>query len=80
MRTNDEEMPDPASEQSIPQLSGELIDLLHRGASADELSTRLAQVEQWPDEAIGKATLLERIRMTMTLRNRLEMFQQRESG
>ncbi|RYF61809.1 MAG: GAF domain-containing protein [Comamonadaceae bacterium] len=76
----DEEVPGAASARDPEQLSGELIDLLHQGASADELAIRLAQVEQWPDRAVGKEKLVERIRMTMTLRNRLELFQQRESG
>ncbi|RYF31267.1 MAG: GAF domain-containing protein [Comamonadaceae bacterium] len=77
---NDEEVSDAISARDAERLSGELIDLLHQGANADELTMRLAQVEQWPDEAVGKAKLIERIRMTMTLRNRLELFQQRESG
>ncbi|MEG0044433.1 MAG: GAF domain-containing protein [Comamonas sp.] len=80
MEMNDGEGPNRASARDIEQLSAELIDLLHQGASADELTTRLAQVEQWPDSTVGKATLVERMRMTMALRNRLELFQQRESG
>lgn len=80
MEMNDGEAPDLASARDTEQLSGELIDLLHQGARVDELTRRLAQVEQWPDRAAGKAKLVERIRMTMALSNRLELFQQRESG
>lgn len=80
MEINDGETPHRASARDIEQLSVELIDLLHQGASAEALSGRLAQVEQWPDTTVGKAALVERIRMTMALRNRLELFQQRESG
>ncbi len=62
------------------RITGELIELLHQGASAEEFAMRLAQVETLPGTRVDKAALVERIRMAMAVRNRLESLQQRESG
>ncbi|HVE53772.1 MAG TPA: GAF domain-containing protein, partial [Ramlibacter sp.] len=58
----------------------ELVDLLHQGASAEEFAALLAQAGALPDDLPAKAGLAERIRMGMAVRNRLDLWQQRESG
>lgn len=58
----------------------ELVDLLHQGASADEFAALLAQVEELPGDTPDKAGLAERVRMGMAVRNRLDLWQQREGG
>ena len=58
----------------------DLIGLLHQGAHADEFASRLAQVDQLPEDAPGKSALVELVRMAMAVRNRLELQQQRERG
>lgn len=58
----------------------EVIDLLHHGASADDFAALLARVEELPADAPGKSGLAERVRMGMAVRNRLDLWQQRESG
>lgn len=59
---------------------GELIDLLHQGASADAFAAELARIERLPGRSVHKAALVERTRMAMAVHNRLESLQQRESG
>lgn len=59
---------------------GELVDLLHQGGPAEEFADLLARAEDLPDEMPDKAGLCERIRMGMAVRNRLDLWQQRESG
>lgn len=59
---------------------GELIDLLHHGAPAEDFAALLAQAEDLPHGTPGKSGLAERIRMGMAVRNRLDLSQQRESG
>lgn len=59
---------------------GELVDLLHQGASADAFAALLAQVEGLPGATPDKAGLAERVRMGMAVRNRLDLWQQREGG
>lgn len=58
----------------------ELVDLLHQGASADEFAALLARVEDLPAGMPGQAALAERVRMGMAVRNRLDLWQQREGG
>lgn len=58
----------------------ELVELLHQGASADEFAALLAQVEDLPPGTPGKPELAERVRMGMAVRNRLDLWQQREGG
>ena len=60
--------------------ASDLIGLLHQSASADEFAARLAQVELLPDDDPAKSGLVELVRMTMAVRNRLDLWQQRESG
>ena len=62
------------------RITAELVELLHQGASAEEFAQRLTQVERLPADGVNKAALVERIRMAMAVRNRLESLQQRESG
>lgn len=61
-------------------LSHELIDLLHQEAPADAFVARLAQVEALPEDVADKSRQVETVRMAMAIRNRLELWQQRESG
>src|SRR4051812_493837 len=58
----------------------ELIGLLHHGAPAEDFAALLAQVEELPDANPAKGGLAERVRMGMAVRNRLDLWQQRESG
>lgn len=57
-----------------------LVDLLHQEAPAEAFAALLAQVEELPVDHPGKAGLAERVRMAMAVRNRLDLWQQRESG
>ena len=59
---------------------GELIDLLHRGAPAEDFAALLARAEDLPHGIPGRSGLAERIRMGMAVRNRLDLSQQRETG
>ncbi len=65
--------------ETAEQIAAELVGLLHQGASADEFAQRLAVVDGLP-ESPAKAVLVERVRMAMAVRNRLELLQQREQG
>ena len=58
----------------------DLIRLLHREAPPDDFARRLADVEALPDGFPGKAGLVETVRMTMAVRERLDLQQQRERG
>ena len=58
----------------------EVIELLHQGASADDFAALLSRVEELPSGTAGKSGLAERVRMGMAVRNRLDLWQQRESG
>ena len=58
----------------------DLVELLHQGAGADEFAALLAHVEDLPAGTPGKQGLAERVRMGMAVRNRLDLWQQRESG
>jgi GAF domain-containing protein len=62
------------------RIACDLVDMLHQGASADEFAARLAQAEELPDDDARKAGLMELVRMAMAVRNRLDLWQQRESG
>jgi len=61
------------------EIAADLVSLLHQGASADDFALRLAAAEASP-ETPAKAALVERVRMAMAVRNRLELLQQREQG
>ena len=58
----------------------ELVELLHQGAPAEDFAALLAQAQDLPDDHPAKGGLAERIRMGMAVRNRLDLWQQRESG
>ncbi|RYY82493.1 MAG: GAF domain-containing protein, partial [Comamonadaceae bacterium] len=58
----------------------ELVDLLHQGAAAEAFAALLAQAQALPDDLPGKAGVAERVRMGMAVRNRLDLWQQREGG
>jgi sugar diacid utilization regulator/GAF domain-containing protein len=62
------------------QIVRDLLELLHRGAPADEFADRLAAVEALPEGRPGKSALIENVRMAMAVRNRLELQQERERG
>jgi GAF domain-containing protein len=61
------------------KIAAELVGLLHQGASAEDFASRLAEAESLP-ESPAKAALVERVRMAMAVRNRIELLQQREQG
>jgi len=62
------------------RIAGDLIELLHRGAPAEDFARRLARAEALPEGYAGKSMLLERARMAAAVRDRLELQQQRERG
>lgn len=61
-------------------IAWDLIRMLHQGATADNFAARLADVEALRPHESAKAGLVELVRMAMALRNRLDLWQQRESG
>lgn len=61
-------------------MASTLLDLLHRGAAAEDFAQQLAAVEALPSNRPDKAGLVETVRQAMAVRNRLEMLQQREQG
>ena len=65
-----------SSEQTVR----DLVDMLHQGASAEEFTRRLADVDALPPGYPGKSGLVETVRMAMAVRNRLELLQERERG
>lgn len=65
--------------ETAEEIAADLVTLLHQGASADDFALRLAAAEALP-ETPAKAALVERVRMAMAVRNRLELLQQREQG
>ncbi|KWT98528.1 MULTISPECIES: GAF domain-containing protein [unclassified Variovorax] len=64
----------------IEEIGCDLIRMLHQGASADEFAARLAQVEALAAGGPGRSGWGELVRMAMGVRNRLDLWQQRESG
>ena len=62
------------------QLVGDLIELLHQGASPEEFAQRLSEAEALPAGCASKTALVETVRKAMAVRNRLELQQQRERG
>ena len=64
----------------IERASHELIGLLHQEAPVDTFVERLAWAEALPGNSPEKSGLVEHIRMAMAIRNRLDLWQQRESG
>src|SRR6218665_925679 len=68
--------PDP---QQAKRSVGELIDLLHRDAAVEDFAAELARIESLP-VSVHKTAMVERTRMAMAVRNRLDSLQQRESG
>jgi DNA-binding PucR family transcriptional regulator len=67
-------------EDAAQRLLGTLVDLLHQDGTAEEFAALLAQAADLPDDLPAKGVLAERIRMGMAVRNRLDLWQQRESG
>lgn len=61
-------------------ITWDLIEMLHKGAAAEEFADRLAEVEALPEHERLKPGLVELVRMAVALRNRLDLWQQRESG
>ncbi|HKW84348.1 MAG TPA: GAF domain-containing protein, partial [Burkholderiaceae bacterium] len=68
------------SERSVDEIATDLIGLLHRNAPTEEFTARMSRVEGLPDALQRKSGLIELVRMTMALRNRLELHEQRERG
>lgn len=62
------------------QIASALIRLLHRGAPAEEFAQHLAHAEALAASRPDKANVVERVRMAMAVRNRLDLLQQREHG
>jgi sugar diacid utilization regulator len=73
------DMTESVSAESAESVSSELIWLLHQGAPAEAFAQRAAAVEALP-EFPGKSSLIERVRMAMAVRNRLELQNERERG
>ncbi|TWO68902.1 GAF domain-containing protein [Caenimonas sedimenti] len=69
--------PQPPDGEGIAR---DLVALLHQGAPAEAFAARLAEVESLPEDGRGKSSLVELVRMAMAVHNRLELWQQRESG
>ncbi|MBK4735266.1 helix-turn-helix domain-containing protein [Noviherbaspirillum pedocola] len=67
-------------DRTAEHLIADLIRLLHRNASAEEMAQRLVQAEALPDDTPGKSGAIELVRMAMAVRNRLELQQQSEQG
>ncbi len=61
-------------------IAADLIGLLHRGASAEEFSSRLDQAEALPNDDPRKSGIVDLTRMAMAVQNRLELQQQSEQG
>lgn len=66
--------------QTAEHIGEELVNLLHRGAPSEAFAARMAQVEALPDSRVGKAALVELVRMGMAIHHRLDVQAQRESG
>ena len=65
---------------AVQETASDLIRMLHREAAAEDFSDQLARVELLPENSPAKPGLVELVRMAMALRNRLDLWQQRESG
>jgi sugar diacid utilization regulator/GAF domain-containing protein len=66
--------------ESGDQSVRDLIEMLHRGARADDFAQRLADAEALPAGCRDRAAQIETVRMAMALRSRLELHQERERG
>lgn len=62
------------------RVAGELVQLLHQGAPAEEFARRLAEVQALPPGHPARTLLVETVHMAMAVRNRLEIQQERERG
>lgn len=62
------------------KLERSLIRMLHAGASAEDFAQRLVEVEARQAGGGDFAGEVEAVRMSMAIRNRLELLQQREQG
>jgi len=63
---------------TVDRIACDLLELLHRGASAEHFAHRLAVAEALSDDDPGKSTLVECARIAAAVRDRLELQQQRE--
>src|SRR5215471_11229334 len=63
---------------TVDRIADDLIELLHRGASAEHFAHRLSVAEALSDEYPGKSELVETVRMAIAVQDRLEQQQQRE--
>lgn len=61
-------------------IAWDLIRMLHQGATAEDFAARLAEAQALPENGRTNPGLVELVRMAMALRNRLDLWQQRESG
>ena len=73
-------MASAADTRAAEHIGEELVNLLHRGAPSEAFAARMAQVEALPDNLVGKAALVELVRMGMAIHHRLDVQAQRESG
>ncbi len=71
---------DPIETYTSEQISEELLHVLHRGGSSEDLAEYLTRVESLPEGIPRKSDLVELVRMAMAIRNRLDVQHQRESG
>ena len=63
---------------TVDRIACDLLELLHRGASAEHFAHRLAVAEALSDDDPGKSTLVECARIAAAVRDRLDLQQQRE--
>lgn len=61
-------------------IAWDLVRMLHQGATPEDFAARLAEAQALPENARTNPGLVELVRMAMALRNRLDLWQQRESG
>ncbi|RYF35803.1 MAG: CdaR family transcriptional regulator, partial [Comamonadaceae bacterium] len=78
--TNNAKTPSSPQRQDSEEIARHLVALLHRDAPAEEFAARLGEIERVTQDAAERSQLVELVRMAMAVRNRLELWQQRESG
>jgi hypothetical protein len=73
-------MPSEVVADEGERLADGLIRMLHQGASADDFAARLARAEALAAAGADSADSVELVRMAMSVRNRLDLWEQRERG
>ncbi|RYF43369.1 MAG: GAF domain-containing protein [Comamonadaceae bacterium] len=73
-------MPSSPQPHDSEEIARNLVALLHRDAPVEEFAARLGEIERLTQDGAERSRLVELVRMAMAVRNRLELWQQRESG